>query len=583
GSVDMLLIFGCNPVYNAPADMKFGDLISKVAFTVHLATHEDETSLKCLWHIPESHYLEAWGDARAFDGTATIMQPLILPLYATRSLHEVLDSMFASGRDGEEIVKSYWQKKAGVPDFNSWWRKSLNDGVVAGTAFSPKQVAASNVNWKFSSPASQGMEIIFRPDQSIHDGRFSNNPWLQELPKHISRVAWDNIALVSPSSAQKLGLELGDMMELTISGRSEKFPAWIMPGHPDESVTVYFGYGRTKAGKVGTGIGANAFALRSSDTIYFASGLQIKKTGKQVELASTQDHGSMEGRPIVREASITEFNAKPDFAQHMAHKPNQEQSFYPEYKYDGYKWAMTIDLNACVGCNACMIACVSENNIPVVGKSQVDNGREMHWIRIDRYYVGNDLDNPELVVMPVTCQHCENAPCEPVCPVLATQHDHEGLNVMTYNRCVGTRYCGDNCPYKVRRFNFLQYSDTTTKTFQLMRNPDVTVRNRGVMEKCSYCLQRISAARIEAKKDDRMIRDGEVVTACQSACPTQAIWFGDMNDKTSKIAELKADPRAYGLLEELNTKPRTSYLAKLRNPNPELVSENQANEPTHHG
>ncbi|MBI5474230.1 MAG: TAT-variant-translocated molybdopterin oxidoreductase [Ignavibacteriae bacterium] len=582
GVVDMLLILGGNPVYNAPADLKFSEALGKVSFVAHLGTYDDETSAKSHWHLPESHYLESWSDARAFDGTATILQPLIVPLYETKSAHEVLDMIFGDSRSDEEIVRSYWLSRSGEAGFEAFWRKSLNDGVVAGTMLSPKQVSAQSVDWKFSVRKG-GMEIMFRPDPSIHDGRFANNGWLQELPKQISRITWENVALMSPRTMEQLGLKNENVVSLTMNGATIKAPAWIQPGHPDEAVTIHLGYGRTRAGRVGDGIGANAYMLRASTAPWFATGVDVKTTGESHNVASTQDHWSMEGRPIVRETTAAEFAEHPEFAKHLAHQPSQKESFYAPHEYDGYAWAMTIDLNACTGCNACMIACQAENNIPVVGKKQVENGREMHWIRVDRYYVGNDLDNPEFAMMPVTCMHCENAPCEPVCPVAATTHDSEGLNVMTYNRCVGTRYCSNNCPYKVRRFNYLQYSDTETKQFQLMRNPDVTVRNRGVMEKCTYCVQRISAARIEAKKEDRLIRDGEVVTACQSACPAQAIGFGDLNDKNSKVAKLKADPRAYGLLAELNTKPRTSYLAKLRNPHPRLTSHNDVVSSDHHG
>ncbi len=583
GAVDMLLVLGGNPAYTAPADLKFGDLLAKVPFTARLGMYDDETSANCHWHLPESHYLETWSDARSIDGSSTIMQPLILPLYQSKSAHELLDMMFGDSRPGDDIVKTYWRSISGEAGFETFWRESLNDGVVAGTMLQSKQVAMNSVDWKFSSSRSNGLEIMFRPDPSVYDGRFANNGWLQELPKQITRITWDNVALMSPRTIEKLGLKNSELVTLSFNGVTVKAPAWIQPGHPDDAVTLHLGYGRTKAGRVGDGVGANAFALRTSSTPWSGNGAEVKGTGEIYPVAGTQDHWSMEGRPIIRETTAAEFPEHPDFARHMAHQPTDKESFYPPYEYDGYAWGMTIDLNACTGCNACMIACQSENNIPVVGKKQVENGREMHWIRVDRYYVGNNLDNPELAVMPVACQHCENAPCEPVCPVAATTHDHEGLNVMTYNRCVGTRYCSNNCPYKVRRYNYLQYSDTETKQFQLMHNPDVTVRNRGVMEKCTYCVQRISAARIDAKKEDRLIRDGEIVTACQSVCPAQAITFGDINDKSSKVSKMKADPRDYGLLAELNTKPRTSYLAKLRNPHPELAPHSDVVSSDHHG
>ncbi len=583
GAVDMLLVVGGNPAYTAPADLKFGELLAKVPFTARLGMYDDETSANCNWHLPESHYLETWSDARSIDGSSTIMQPLILPLYQSKSAHEFLDMMFGDSRPGDDIVKAYWRNKSDEEEFESFWRKSLNDGIVAGTMLQPKHVIMTSIDWKFTPARAAGLEIMFRPDPSVYDGRFANNGWLQELPKQITRITWDNVALMSPRTVEKLGLKNGELVTLSLNGATVKVPAWIEPGHPDDSVTLHLGYGRTKAGRVGDGIGANAFALRTSSIQWFGGGVEVEGIGEMYPVACTQDHWSMEGRPIIRETTAAEFPEHPEFAKHLAHQPSDKESFYPPYEYDGYAWGMTIDLNACTGCSACMIACQSENNIPVVGKKQVENGREMHWIRVDRYYVGNDLDNPELAVMPVACQHCENAPCEPVCPVAATTHDHEGLNVMTYNRCVGTRYCSNNCPYKVRRYNYLQYSDTETKQFQLMHNPDVTVRNRGVMEKCTYCVQRISAARIDAKKEDRLIRDGEIVTACQSVCPAQAITFGDINNKNSKVSKMKADPRDYGLLAELNTKPRTSYLAKLRNPHPELALHTDAVPSDHHG
>lgn len=583
GSVDMLLILGGNPVYDAPADVRLAEVLKKVPFSVHLGTHENETSKICNWHLPESHYLESWSDARAYDGAASIIQPLILPLYSTKSGHEVLDALTGNSRTGDEIVRLSWIAKKGETDFDVWWRKCLSDGVIEGTALPARNVVVTSIDWEFSSPPPAGMEIMFRPDPSVFDGRFANNAWLQELPKQMTRLTWENVALMSPATMEQHDLQNGDVVELTFNGSSVQAPAWLMPGHPDNAVTLHLGYGRTAAGRVGNGIGANAYALRSTRTPWFGNGVEVRKTGEWTRVASTQEHWSMEGRPIIREATVEEYRAHPEFAKHMSHVPTQKESFYPPFEYDGYAWGMAIDLNSCTGCNACMIACQSENNIPVVGKAQVERGREMHWIRIDRYYVGNELENPGVAVMPVACQHCENAPCEPVCPVAATTHDHEGLNVMTYNRCVGTRYCANNCPYKVRRYNYLQYSDTETKSLQLAHNPDVTVRNRGVMEKCTYCVQRISAARIEAKKENRLIRDGEIVTACQAACPAQAITFGDINDKNSKVAKMKAEPRDYSLLAELNTKPRTSYLAKLRNPNSGLAPRRVADNPDHRG
>ena len=366
------------------------------------------------------------------------------------------------------------------------------------------------------------------------------------------------------------------MVEVSLGERSLRGSVWILPGHVDDSATLHLGYGRRRTGRVGSGAGFDASLVRTREGFLFASGATITLTGERSLLATTQDHFSMEGRELVRIADAAEYEQQPDFAQHVGHGTKELVSLYGEpFKYDGYAWGMTLDLNACIGCNACTLACQSENNIPVVGKEQVLAGREMHWIRVDRYFEGA-LDAPSVVHQPVTCMHCENAPCEVVCPVGATLHSSEGLNEMVYNRCVGTRYCSNNCPYKVRRFNFFLYADFETPSLKLLNNPDVTVRSRGVMEKCTYCVQRINHARIESEKEGRQIRDGEITTACESACPTEAIVFGDINDPKSRVAQAKASPRDYALLTELTTKPRTSYLAKVRNPNPALEAETQA-------
>jgi molybdopterin-containing oxidoreductase family iron-sulfur binding subunit len=436
-----------------------------------------------------------------------------------------------------------------------------------------------------ASPASSksGLEIIFRPDPTVGDGRFANNGWLQELPKPLTKLTWDNAALMSPVTAESLGLANEDIVELKLEGRSVRAPVWIMPGHANDSVTLHLGYGRTRAGRVGSGIGANAYALRSSKKPWFESGLEIRKTGERYPLAETQHHHSIEvkgqqqeeqsvaafERGLVRVATVEEFRQNPAGTKSSVEVQHPPSLLYPGHKYEGYAWGMAIDLNSCIGCNACVVACQAENNIPVVGKAEVEAGREMHWIRIDTYFRGS-LDRPETYHQPVLCMHCENAPCELVCPVAATTHSAEGLNEMVYNRCVGTRYCSNNCPYKVRRFNFRLYSDWTTPSLKSLRNPNVTVRSRGVMEKCTYCVQRINAAKIEAEKQDRPLRDGEIQTACQQACPTQAIVFGDLNDPQSRVARLRAQARNYSLLAELNTRPRTTYQARLRNPHPEI-------------
>ncbi len=604
GLVDTLVIIGGNPVFTAPADLQFAEHLLKVKLRIHLSLYEDETSELCHWHVPEAHYLESWSDARAYDGTVSIIQPLIAPLYDGKSAHELLAVLLGQpDRSAHDFVRDYWKGQNSSQDFETFWETTLHDGVMAGTALPPKQVLSNTgfgvQDWGLKSantsgpnsqisPHSQaggtgGLEIVFRPDPTIWDGRFANNGWLQELPKPLTKLTWDNAAMVGPATAQRLGVNNEDVVKLLYEGREVLAPIWIVPGHADDSVTVHLGYGRKRAGRVGTGIGFNAYAIRTSDKLWCGSGLEIEKTGERYPLAETQHHHSInaEGRreeeeslaafrrDLVRVATIEEFRKNPNFAQDPEEKTSKAPSLYPGFKNAAYAWGMAIDLNSCIACNSCVVACQAENNIPVVGKTEVEAGREMHWIRIDTYYRGG-LDNPETYNEPVLCMHCENAPCEVVCPVAATVHSPEGLNEMVYNRCVGTRYCSNNCPYKVRRFNFKLYSDWTTPSLIPLRNPNVTVRSRGVMEKCTYCVQRINAAKIEAEKQDREVRDGEIVTACQGACPTQAIVFGNINDPNSRVSKLKAQARNYGLLAELNTRPRTTYLARLRNPNPEI-------------
>lgn len=659
GKVDMLVILGGNPVYDAPADLNFKDLIKRVTFTAHLGIHNNETSGLCQWHVPEAHYLEAWSDARAVDGTVSIVQPLIEPLYQGKSAHEMLTAFTEKPeRTGYEIVREYWLSRigslgktqpapaaataqapsvspattgtppkatvstnsttaqvGGTPDTGATpastqtpaagaaakpsagaealWRKALHDGVIAGTAATPKTVAVK-AGWASLDPQplppKEGIEIVFREDPTVYDGRFANNGWLQELPKPLSKLTWGNAVHLSPATAKRLSVNNGNILRLTVDGRTVDGPAWIMPGHANDSFTVHVGFGRERVGKVGNKVGFNAYQLRTANAQWFATGLQWSKTGKQEVMASTQDHWAMEGREVVREGTLEEYLANPSYAKptEKALNPPKDLTLYPPYEYTGHKWGMAVDLNNCVGCNACVVACQSENNIPVVGKEQVANGREMHWLRIDRYYKGyqeNDHDfaeDPEFFFEPVACVHCETAPCEVVCPVAATTHSAEGTNDMVYNRCVGTRYCANNCPYKVRRFNFLLYQDFTTESLKLQRNPDVSVRSRGVMEKCSYCIQRIQEAKIESEKDNnRPIKDGEIQSACQQTCPADAIVFGDLNDPNSRVAKLHAEPRSFGLLEELNTRPRTAYLAEVRNPNSELKKPDSGTE--HHG
>jgi len=623
GTVEFLLILGGNPVYTAPVDLDLAAAMERVRLRVHLSLYEDETSALCHWHVPETHFLEAWSDVRSDDGTVTIIQPLIAPLYGGKSAHEVVAAIADRERTGYEIVREFWSRERGlstqappapaaaappaapaaaaapgaqpapatpgaqpapatpapvaaapVPQlspFDREWRKWLHDGLVPDTAFTTRTVSVQgNLGQASGGPQpAQGLEVVFRPCPGVHDGRFSNNAWLQELPKSLTKLTWDNAALISPATAARLNLISGDVVELRQSNRSIRIPVWLAPGHAPDTLTLHLGYGRTRAGRVGNGTGFNVNPLRTTTAMDTLPGVELSKTGETYELASTQDHWSLEGRNLIRVATEAQFAEDPQFARKMEHQPLIGLTMYGDFKYEGYAWGMAIDQNVCTGCNSCVVACQAENNVPVVGKSQVLNGREMHWLRVDRYYTG-DLENPETYHQPMPCQQCENAPCEVVCPVAATVHNEEGLNDMVYNRCVGTRYCSNNCPYKVRRFNFLLYQDWDTPSLWLQRNPDVTVRSRGVMEKCTYCVQRINHARIAAKLEDREIRDGEVVTACQSACPTEAIVFGNLNDPNSRVARLKASPLNYALLAELNSRPRTTYMAIVRNPNTEL-------------
>ena len=574
GAVEVLLILGGNPVYDAPADFDFRSLFRKVKTTVHVALHSNETSVECQWQVPESHFLEDWGDTRAFDGTLTILQPLILPLYDSISDLSLLDFMLKPpGRSSYEIVRTYWQKKAGVEDFEKWWRKSVHDGLIAGSSL-PTITPQLKAGWVMSLPkssAQQAMEVVFRPDPYLYDGRYANNTWLQELPRPMTKLTWDNAVHLSPATAKQLDISNQDRVELSFRGRKVEGSVWVSPGQPENSATIHLGWGRWRAGRAGDGAGFNAYPLRWSDALWAASGIQIHKIEKNYPLATTQMHQTMEGRDLILSATADEYKQEPEFVAHKSKQPPKDLTLYPQWNYTGYAWGMSIDLTRCVNCNACVVACQAENNIPVVGKEQVLARRAMHWLRIDTYYEG-DPANPRATYQPVPCMQCEDAPCELVCPVQATNHSSDGLNDMIYNRCVGTRYCSNNCPYKVRRFNFLLFQDWVTEQTKLQRNPDVTVRSRGVMEKCTYCVQRIREADIQSRVEDRFIRDGEVQTACQQACPTQAIVFGDINNGENQVAKLKSLNLNYALLAELNTRPRTTYLAELRNPNPELKS-----------
>jgi molybdopterin-containing oxidoreductase family iron-sulfur binding subunit len=569
GQVETLLIVGGNPVYDAPSDFAFLDALKKIEFRAHLGLYANETAVWCQWHVPEAHYLESWGDARAYDGTASIVQPLIAPIYGGKTAQEFLDLLTdRGGRTPHEAVRQYWQAQHQGADFEDFWQIALHDGVIAGTAFPTRMPPAPHVPERTAAPAA-GLEIVFRPDPSVGDWEFSNNAWLQELPKPQNKMTWDNAVWISPKSAERYKLSTGDIVELALDVRAIKGPVWIMPGQADESLTIHFGYGRTHAGRVANGIGFNAHALRPSRALWQADGVAMARRGSGYDFATTQHTQTMEDRDPLRTATLAEYHANPEFAHPEEQLVTPGMTLFPMWPYPNHKWGMSIDLTACVGCNACMAACQAENNIPVVGKEEVAKGRHMNWIRVDRYFNGS-LDDPAMYFQPVPCMHCENALCELVCPVAATVHSGEGLNEMVYNRCVGTRYCSNNCPYKVRRFNFFLYSDWTTPSLYGVRNPDVTVRSRGVMEKCTYCVQRINAAKIEAEKQNRPVKDGEIVTACQQACPASAIVFGDLNDPQSEITRRKRERRDYQLLEELNTHPRTTYLARLRNPNPDL-------------
>jgi len=580
GKVDLLFILGGNPIYDAPADFDFASALraSNIPQRVHLGLYQNETAELCHWHVNEAHYLEAWSDARAYDGTVSIVQPLIAPLYDGKSAHELVALMAGqSGASGHDLLQTYWQKQHNGTNFDMFWRRSLHDGWIEGTSVAAIRFTLKK--WDLSNfPSSPGVdansiELNVRPDPSIHDGQFSNNGWLQELPKPLTKMTWDNPVLIAPAMAERLGLKSEDVVELELNGQKVTAPVWIQAGHPDNAVTVFLGYGRSRAGRAGTGMGFNMYPLRFSATPWTANGVTIRKTGDTYKLATTQGYQTMDtpvgARPLVRAASLDEYRKEPRFAQEG--EPAPGLTLYPgyDYKNEAYAWGMAIDMNACVGCTNCILACQSENNIAVVGKEQVVRGRHMHWLRVDAYYQG-DRDNPKAFFQPVPCMQCENAPCEVVCPVGATAHSTEGLNDMVYNRCVGTRYCSNNCPYKVRRFNFLLFQDWDTPQYKMMRNPDVTVRSRGVMEKCTYCVQRINQGRIDAEREDRKIRDGELQTACQQSCPADAIVFGNINDPNSRVAKLKAQARNYSLLADLNTRPRTTYLAEIRNPNPEL-------------
>ncbi|HEY7087439.1 MAG TPA: TAT-variant-translocated molybdopterin oxidoreductase [Tepidisphaeraceae bacterium] len=596
--ITTLLIIGGNPVYDAPADLGFAELLASIPQSIHLSLYENETSLKCKWHVNRAHYLESWGDARAWDGTVSIQQPLILPLYGGKSAIEVLAMLCGeAASDGQTIVR---HTRANLSD--SDYRRALHDGVLALSGFQTATVQPAP--GKIEPTSGQGLELRFTPDQKLFDGRFANSGWLQELPDSLSKLTWDNAALLSKKDADALGVDNGDMIRITAGERSLEIAAFILPGQPVGVIGLPLGYGRTAAGNVGNGVGFNTYSLRTTTRMSSIAGAKVVKTGATYALAATVEHHIIDpvgfhGRQerigekghsgkIIREATFEEYQKDPHAPHHGQHEAEPLQLFNPPSEFNTpHAWGMAIDMSACIGCNACVVACQAENNVPVVGKDQVINNREMHWLRIDRYFKGEiDDPNPEIVFQPMMCVHCENAPCEQVCPVAATVHDSQGLNVMVYNRCIGTRYCSNNCPYKVRRFNYFdwhskdprgtarpwlgmpdsQQRESIDKIKQMIFNPEVTVRMRGVMEKCSYCVQRIHNTQSAKRTAGEELKDGDIVSACQQACPTEAIVFGDLNDENSKVKGLHKNSRAYSVLDNLHTRPRTRHLAKLRNP-----------------
>ena len=623
GKVEWLVMLGVNPIYNAPADLGFAGLLDAIPVSAHLGKLLDETGVLSTWHINKTHYLESWSDARSYDGTVSILQPMIDPLYGGHSAHDILQGLLENPQASAYDAVYANAKTYIAGDVDAGFRKALHDGWIEGTAYPPKVVVLGNGSVPTATVAARdGIEIHYKHDPSLFDGRYANVGWLQELPKQVTSMSWDNAAILSLDTMQKLGVAENEAIELELNGRKVIAPVLAVPGHPNDVVTVHLGFGRSDAGRVGSGVGFNAYTLRTSDAATTASGLKVTRGKGTYDLCVTKVHSiehrgayaqhdlehplddkagtyslpghEAEERGIIRYATVSEARKTPGYAQDGASEtlvnkvgygpegevPKKDDSMFGwAWQYDHKdvstqvlqnKWGMAIDLNSCIGCNACIVACYAENNIAVVGREQVKVGRNMQWLRIDTYFEG-DLHAPKAHFQPMACQHCENAGCEQVCPVGATVHTPEGINTMVYNRCVGTRYCSNNCPYKVRRFNFLLYSDYDTESLKFMRNPDVTVRSRGVMEKCSYCIQRIEYAKIDADKENRPIRDGEVITACQQSCPTDAIVFGNLNDAGSKVAKRKSQERDYPVLGDLNFRPRTTYTAGVTNPNPELA------------
>ncbi len=622
GIVNAVVTIGVNPVYDAPAELDFGEALRRVDQSIHVGSHLDETGRVCRWHVPRSHYLEAWGDGRASDGTLSIIQPLIAPLYDTKSELEVLNAL-VNGTDvsGYDLVREQWRDYVSG-NFEEGWERALHDGLLTDSGYASASISSgAGFSGRLQPASGDAIELTFRLGSTVLDGTYSNNAWMQELPEPTTKIVWDNVALMSPATAERLevaqeytkGYYVVDVVELNVDGRSVELPVWIQPGLPNGSINVTFGYGRDLTttrpsrearffdldhysdvyadGPLANGVGKNVGPIRSASMERVIAGVEVRKTGEKYKIVTTQEHGSLEGRPLFRQATLDEYRRRPDFAESAVpplpgaepwtqfpelwhEKHPAEQPAFQSSLHHVNQWGMVIDLNTCTGCSACIVACNSENNVQMVGKDEVSRGREMHWLRVDRYFVSDedDVENARMVVQPIPCMHCENAPCESVCPVAATIHSSDGTNQMIYNRCIGTRYCSNNCPYKVRRFNFFNWSRTIPTTVQMAQNPNVTVRFRGVMEKCSYCIQRVREKQRAAKIEERNLEDGEVLTACQQVCPAKAITFGDINDPNSLVVREKRNSRRYEMLAELNVKPRTSYLARVTNPNTELTA-----------
>jgi molybdopterin-containing oxidoreductase family iron-sulfur binding subunit len=602
GRVDTLVILGGNPVATAPADLDLAAALGRARTTVHLSEYRDATSRRCTWHLPRTHYLESWGDVLAADGSVLAVQPLIEPLYGARSDLEVMAMLLgAAAPRGHEIARTTFHQRSGGagnapsnnPSFEERWRAFLHDGFLAAEPMSAPALRSARLDLpRPDAPTADALELLIAADSRLHDGRYADNAWLQEMPDYATKVVWDNVASLSPGTADHLGVKHGDLVDVTWQGRTRRLPAYILPGQASHTVVVTLGYGREDAGRVGQGVGVDCYGLRPSDALHGGPGVQVRKAGGTYKLACTQDHHAIDPTgyqererrvgSLVREGDLEYYLKKPEFVDHLGIHHPPLLSLWDEKQYTGHKWGMSIDLGLCTGCNACQIACQSENNIPVVGRDEVGQSREMQWVRVDRYFHG-DPEDPQVATQPVACAHCELAPCEGVCPVAATLHTEEGLNAMVYNRCVGTRYCANNCPYKVRRFNYFNNIDEITETEKMRLNPEVTVRSRGVMEKCTYCVQRIETAKIDARNQRRPLLDGEVTPACAQTCPTEAIVFGDLNDPESRVSKARADKRSYDLLAYLNIKPRTSYQARIRNPHPSLAQHDSHGHDDAHG